>query len=113
MKENWIELAKSSESPIPFDTANLLYNVAWTFAAQVYHGDYTSALAKLKRLLLFHRLNKLKLLYVLDGVSNPYKAPENFRRRKKREEADLAILAAIKAGETPDIVVVVASQRAS
>ena len=70
-----------------------------------YHSDYTKALAKLKKLLLFYCSRELNLLYVLDGVSNPHKACKDFRRRQKRESADAEILAIIEAGEIPDMSV--------
>lgn len=72
------------------------------FASHVYHGDYTGALAKLKKLLLFYRSKSLNLVYVLDGESNPYKAPEDVRRKPKREAANAEISAAIQAGHIPD-----------
>ena len=32
---NWMDLARVTKNPIPFDIANLLYNIEWMFASLV------------------------------------------------------------------------------
>jgi hypothetical protein len=83
-KVNWFNIVKSCKHPVPFDVANLMFNVQWCYALECHQGDFTNALAKLKQFFAFFVSSGLELIYVLDGKGNPHKAPEDLRRRQKR-----------------------------
>jgi hypothetical protein len=68
---NWFDIVKSCDHPVPFDVANLMFNVQWCYALQYREGDLTNALAKLKQVVFaFFMSSGLKLLYVLSGKRN-------------------------------------------
>jgi len=96
-------VARSCDNLVPFDMANLMFTCAYTSAAHAVHGDYTHALAKLKRYLLFYQQEKLRLFYVLDGRTNGFKANEDLRRKQNRQEALAEIEARRQNGEEPSI----------
>jgi 5'-3' exonuclease len=89
---NWFEIVKKCKHPVPFDVANLMFNVQWCYALECHEGDFTNALAKLKQFFSFFVNSDVNLMYVLDGKGNPHKAPEDLRRRQKRAAAE-ALLA--------------------
>jgi hypothetical protein len=89
---NWFEIMKKCKHPVPFDVANLMFNVQWCYALECHEGDFTNALAKLKQFFSFFVNSGVNLMYVLDGKGNPHKAPEDLRRRQKRAAAE-ALLA--------------------
>jgi hypothetical protein len=89
---NWFDIVKSCDHRVPFDAANLMFNVQWCYALECHEGDFTNALAKLKQFFVFFTSSGLKLIYVLDGKGNLHKAPKDLRRRQKRAAAE-ALLA--------------------
>jgi 5'-3' exonuclease len=100
---NWMEVARTCANLVPFNMANLLYSCALPSAAHAVHGDYTYALAKLKRYLLFYQQEKVPLLYVLDGRTNCFKANEDLRRNQDRQQALAEIEARRQSGEEPNV----------
>eukprot|EP00957_Ditylum_brightwellii_P014421 1085905-Ditylum_brightwellii.AAC.1 len=73
----WKEEVKKYKHPVPFDIANLMWECSWLYASQIFLGDYSCTVSKLKQYLAAFAFKKLDLIYVLDGRSNPYKGPEN------------------------------------
>jgi hypothetical protein len=66
-KVKWFDIVKSGKHPVPFDVANLMFNVQWCYGLACHEGDFTNALAKLKQFFAFFMSSGLKLIYVLDG----------------------------------------------
>ena len=95
-KVDWIEIVKSCKHPVPFDVANLMFNVQWCFALECHKGDFTNVLAKLKQFFAFFKSSGLNLFYVLDGKGNPHKAPEDLPRQQKRAAAEALLELATK-----------------
>ena len=46
---DWMDVVRSCKSPVPFDTANLMFAVAWCYASNCYHGDYHAAIVTMKK----------------------------------------------------------------
>jgi hypothetical protein len=49
---NWFEIVQGCKHPVPFDVANLMFNVAWCHAPTAYHGNHDAPLRKLNKFIL-------------------------------------------------------------